>query len=113
MIEKVILDYLKEVLEVDVLLERVPGVDLPFVLFERTGSRVYNHTTTALFAFQSYAETMYKAAELNEKLKDALNDMPNHTDISKAKLNSDYNFTNIQTNEYRYQAIYEITYIGG
>ena len=40
MIEKVILDYLKEVLEVDVLLERVPGVDLPFVLFERTGSRV-------------------------------------------------------------------------
>lgn len=113
MIEKIIFDYLKSVLDEDVHLERVPGSNLPFVLFERTGSRVYNHTTTALFAFQSYADSMFKAAELNEKLKNALNDMPNHTGISKAKLNSDYNYTNTQTNEYRYQAVFEITYIGG
>lgn len=113
MIEKVVLDYLKEVMDVGVYLDRISGITKPFVLFERTGSNVINHTTTALFAFQSYADSMFKAAELNEKLKKALDDMPNHTNISKAKLNSDYNFTNTQTNEYRYQAIYEITYIGG
>lgn len=113
MIEKIILDYLKETMDEDILLERVPGKELPFVLFEKTGSSVHNHTTTALFAFQSCADSMYRAAELNERLKEALNDMPSHTDISKAKLNSDYNYTNTNTNEYRYQAIYEITYIGG
>lgn len=113
MIEKTILDYLKDVMEVEVYLERVPGAQKPFILFERTGSNVLNHTTTALFAFQSYADSMFNAADLNEKLKEALNDMPNHTDISRAKLNSDYNYTNKQTNEYRYQSVYEITYIGG
>lgn len=31
-------------------------------------------------------------------------------EISRVKLNSDYNFTDTQKKKYRYQAIYEITY---
>ena len=30
--------------------------------------------------------------------------------ISSAKLNTDYNFTDTTTREYRYQAVYDLTY---
>ena len=34
-------------------------------------------------------------------------------DISASKLNSDYNFTDAATKQYRYQAIYDLYYCNG
>lgn len=36
--------------------------------------------------------------------------MPYNTDISKAKLNSDYNYTDTTTKSYRYQAVYDLVF---
>ena len=43
-------------------------------------------------------------------IKNALESIVYETEIASAKLNSDYNYTNTQTKEYRYQAVYEFTY---
>ena len=53
---------------------------------------------------------MYKASELNEIVKEKMDDLITLPNISKSSLNSDYNFTDTQTKKYRYQAVYDIYY---
>lgn len=100
-------------MEVPVYLERTPNSLKPFVLFEKTGSNNQNGVYTTMVAVQSYGLSMFEAAELNENVKRVMLEMPNYCDVSKVRLNSDYNYTNTLTNEYRYQAVFEITNIGG
>lgn len=108
MIEITIRQHLSEVLDVPVLLERPLKPPDRYVLFEKTGSGKSNQIKTATFAFQSYAKSMLNAAQLNEKVKDALDGMLNQNDIYRVQLNSDYNYTDTETKEYRYQAVYDI-----
>ena len=53
---------------------------------------------------------MQKAAELNEKLKQVIENMVELNEISGIHLNSDYNFTDTETKKYRYQAVFDINY---
>ena len=53
---------------------------------------------------------MYEAAVLNERVKKAMDDIAVLSNVSKSELNSDYNFTDTTKKEYRYQAVYDITY---
>lgn len=108
MIEIVIRQYLSEVLDVPVLLERPLKPPESFVLFEKTGSGKSNQIKSATFAFQSYAKSMLDAAKLNEKVKDAVEGLLSQNDIYRVKLNSDYNYTDTETKEYRYQAVFDI-----
>lgn len=111
MIEKILLDYLNDVLSVPVYTE-VPEKDIRrFVVLEKTGSSKTNQIPTATMAAQSYGPTLYDAAELNEEVKAAIESAIVLPEISAVRLNSDYNFTNTQTKKYRYQALYVITYL--
>jgi len=110
MIEKIILDYLNEVLDVDVFME-VPEKDIEsFVVLEKTGSSKTNHIPSATIAAQSYGPSMYDAALLNEQVKAAIENMVELDEISAVRLNSDYNFTDTRTKKYRYQCLYVVTY---
>ena len=80
------------------------------MLFEKTGSGRNNRLNSSTFAFQSYAESMYQAALLNEEVKSAVDDLITLDEIGRVSLNSDYNFTDTTTKEYRYQAVYDITH---
>ena len=51
---------------------------------------------------------MFEAAKLNEKIKNLMYDLTTISEVSKVKLNSDYNFTDTETKRYRYQAIFDI-----
>lgn len=108
MIEEVILNFLNKHLPVTAYLEKRPKMPERYVLFEKTGSSKRNYLTRATFAFQSYAESMYEAAKLNEELKGAAESLIVLDEISKVSLNSDYNFTDTTTKEYRYQAVFDI-----
>ena len=110
MIEKTILDYLDDRLDVPVYMERPEGDIGSLVVLEKTGSSVFNHVTSATFAVQSYAASLYDAAILNEDVKNAMDDLISLAEISSSKLNSDYNFTDTSTKDYRYQAVYDIVY---
>lgn len=111
MIEDTVLSHMEDKLDVYVGLE-VPDEDAPskYVIIEKTSSSRVNHIDTATFAFKSYAPTMYEAAELNEAVKEAADSLIENDLISKAALNSDYNFTDTTKKGYRYQAVYNITY---
>ena len=111
MIEEVVLNYLSENLNVPVFTE-VPNKDLPleFVIIEKTGSNRSNYIESATITIQSYAESMYKAASLNEEVKDTMFNIISLANVSRCNLNSDYNYTDTRTKQYRYQAVFNLTY---
>lgn len=108
MIEKVLLDYLNEALDVPVYMEIPAEHPTSFVLIEKTGSSLENHLYSAVFAIQSYAATMYEAASLNDGVKAAMLAAVELAEITSVSLNSDYNFTDSTTKRYRYQAVFDI-----
>ncbi len=109
-IEIMLKNYLDTVMSVPVYLEEPKEKPKRYVLFEKTGGGKDDQIRKATFAFQSYAESMYEASELNEEVKVAMDNSIYFVDIGKAKLNSDYNFTDITTKRYRYQAVYDIAF---
>jgi len=109
MIEVIILNHLKNKLNVPVHLEKQTNA-LPYVLFERTSGSKSNHLPSATFAFQSYADSLYNSALLNEQVKNAVESLIELDEIRGIDLNSDYNFTDTATKQYRYQAVYDIRY---
>ena len=117
MIEKIIYDYLSyELSPIPVFMETPAGTPedpIPdeYVLIEKTGSSETNLIPSATFAFQSISnQSLFRAAEINEDVKGAMFSAVTVTEVSRARLNSDYNFTDTSTKQYRYQAVYDITY---
>lgn len=109
MIEVTILNYLKSKLDIPVYMEKPSSPPPKYVLIEKTGSGRSNKIDSSTFVFQSYASSMYEAAELNELVKRAVDESIENDEITRAQLNSDYNFTDTTTKQYRYQAVYDIT----
>ncbi len=107
MIEKIIYDYLVSK-NIPVYLQVPAEPPTEYVLIEKTGSGKRNHIKSAMIALQSYADSLYSAALLNETVKEAMDDAIELDDISNTTLNSDYNFTDNTTKKYRYQAVYDI-----
>lgn len=111
MIEKTVLDYLQETLNVPCYME-VPE-DEPqtaFVVVEKLGSGRVNHVFSASFAVQSYAPTLYEAAELNDSVKTAMFNSVTLDEIAGVDFDGDYPFTNTATKSRRYQAIFDLTH---
>ena len=111
MIEKVIIDYLSAELPVPVFMER-PDLSqhANFVLFEKTGSGRSNRLESSTFAFQSWADSLYQAAALNDEVKRAMDNLITLDEIGSVRLNSDYNYTDTNMKKYRYQAVYDISH---
>lgn len=114
MIELIILNYLNENLPTGIkAYMQLPEVKKPsnnpsqFVVIEKTGSSVENFIWTSTFAIQSYAETLYKAAQLNEVIKNLMRKAEEDDVVIAARLNSDYNFTDSSTKQPRYQAVFD------
>jgi hypothetical protein len=110
MIETIILNHLKTKLNIPVRLEKPEPLpsDGRYVLIEKVGSDESNQTGGSTFTFQSYAKSMYNAAALNEETKAAVKSLIELDEIVSVKLNSDYNFTDTTTKQYRYQAVFDI-----
>lgn len=109
MIELIVLDYLKNALDVPVVMEE-PADAEEFVLISKTGSGEENFIKNATFAVQSWAKSLYDAAVLNEKVIEAMAEIIELNEISKSSLNSDYEFTDTTTKHYRYQAVFDLVY---
>ncbi len=108
MIELTVLNYLTEELDVPVYMETPENIPESYVLVQKLGSGRDNRLDRATFALQSIAPSLYEAAVLNENVKAAMDTM--NDGIFGADLNSDYEYTNQQTKQYRYQAVYDIYY---
>lgn len=109
-IETIICDYMSRHMSVPVYMEMPVTDSKEFIVLEKTGSGEDEGIKTAVFAVQSYAESLLNAVYLNERVKTAMTDMIELDEICKVKLNSDYNFTDTASKRYRYQAVFDITH---
>lgn len=110
MIETIIIDYLAATLSVPVSTEHKESDPATFVIVERVGGGIENHVRTASIAIQSYAPSMYEAAQLHESVLDAMDGIIALDEIAWVSLNSEYNYTDEETKRPRYQALYDIEY---
>ena len=110
MIEKILLDYLNATASVPAYMERPEVPPASYVLVEKTGSSRSNHINQSTIALQSYAPTLYQAATLNEEIKSLIDESIELDSVCRAQLNSDYNYTDTASKQYRYQAVYDITH---
>ena len=92
-------------------LERPKAEPAEYILIERTSGGETNRICSATFAVQSYAQSMYRAASINELAKAAMETLTTETNVSSCRLNSDYNYTDVESKQYRYQATFDIYYI--
>jgi hypothetical protein len=109
MIELTVCNYLNEKLDCPVLPEKP---DRPFgrmVFVERTGGRGRFLRETTL-AVQSYGTSLYEAAALNEEVIEQMMGLVEVSEVTKVTLNSNYNYTDTTTKEYRYQAVFDIVH---
>ena len=110
MIEKIVKKYLDEQLDVPSYFEHEEDMPDAFVIIQKTGEGGSDYVHSATFAFQSYAPSLQKTAELNENVKNAIENLISVNEVSGVHHNSDYNFTDTVTKRYRYQAVYDINY---
>ena len=109
MIAKTLLDFLGSNLDVPVVME-APEQTTGYVLIDQTGSSRTNHIITTTFAIQSYGASLYDAMVLNDEVKGAMVGFAELDEITRVELETDYNFTNTATKQYRWQAVYLITH---
>lgn len=111
-IEEILYNYLKDKFHPIPIYTEMPN-KLPkrFYIFYKTGTNNENRITNGTFTFQSYGESLIETIHMNEKLKNVMENMKYELkEVGNVKLNSDYNFTDMQRKRQRYQAIYQIYY---
>ena len=85
-----------------------------FYIIEKTSSDETNHIQAATVAVQSISRSsLLAAAQMSKAAEKAMKTLIDEPDVSRCKLNSAYNFTDTETREYRYQAVFDITYMEG
>lgn len=112
MIEKIVLDDLNSALTESVHMETPKDIPDAYVLIEKTSESMENQIWSATLAIQSISsQSLYAAALLSNSVKnEMLYGLITNSAVSKVSLNSEYNFTDSRTKQYRYQAVYDIIF---
>lgn len=111
MIEKTILDYMNTEMSVPAYMEEPEDKPVAYLIIEKTASSDTNHIQQSTFAIQAYAGTLYDAAVLSSAVKLVMRQAADKvSEISRCKLNAEYNYTDTQTKRYRYQSVWNITH---
>lgn len=111
MIEIILKEFLKKQLNLPVRFENSEPIGSDYIVIDKTGSDYESSLYSATVAIQSYSDSLYKSAELNEKVKKAmLHELIKLDEINAVELNSDYNYTDTTVKQYRYQAVFDIFY---
>ena len=115
LIEATVIGYLSRALETDhVYAERPAQPPAEYYIVELTSSAEENHIQKAMIAIQSISgASLLRAAEMNKATVKAMRQIIQEEDVSNCRLNSAYNFTDTDTRQYRYQAVFDLTYMEG
>lgn len=112
MIEEKLYRFLKTKLDgVTVCLERPETKPEYYVLLQRTGGTEINYISSATIDIISKAPTLYKAMELDEKVRTAMRDFVSVDNVSSCTLNASGNWTDTTTHEYRYHSTFIIRFM--
>lgn len=106
-IEEIVKKHLESKLSVPVKVKKEIGCK-SYVLIEKTGGSREDMLNSAILTAQSYGVNLLSAAELNEKVKEAMQSLTDNDMVSKCELNSDYHYPDPDIKEERYQAVFQI-----
>lgn len=111
MIEELIINHLNEGLSGVCASAMIPAVrPALFVTVERTGGSIENHVKQGMFVTDCYAGSVLDAALLCETVILLMETLPEHDEVASVRLNSHYNDTDTELHEYKYGALFEVTY---
>ena len=110
MIERTILKYLNEHSDIPFYMEEPRQRPKRYYLMEKTGASQNDRLFTAMLTIQSYGTTMEDAAELNDAAIGLMLNANVLPEVTRVRLNSDYNYTDTDTDRYRYQAVFNLTF---
>lgn len=110
MIEAEIRTFLESTLDVPVYLVEPSDKPSVYVTIERTGASIEEHLETTTITIMTYAPSMAEAAKLSEKVKQAmLYEAYTLDSVSGVRLNTEYNYPDIETKRNRYYSVFLIT----
>lgn len=112
MIEAIVRDFLESKgVEAYVSIPETHGE--AFAIVGMTGASLANHINGARITVQSYGERQAQAGELNDRVIGLMvYQMPAELDlISRVALETSYPQTDLRTKQYRYQAVFYVTYM--
>lgn len=112
-IEKFIIEKLKKKLGVPTFAEVPKDISYPFLVVSKTGGKDKNYISNHSIIVQSYDKTLLKAAELSERVVDAMYEIEANDEICSVSLDGNYPFNDTTNKRYRYQAIFNVYYYGG
>ena len=111
MIEQIIIDYLNGQQTVPAHAEIPVNPPDEYIIIERVGGGEQNRIREASIVVQTIAQSMFRAAELAEAIREVMLGIVALPSVFHCSVNAGpYNFTNTDTNEYRYQTVYTVNY---
>lgn len=110
MIEQILYDYLADEKELAIYMEQPRVKPDAFYIMEKTAGGQTDKVNRATIAIQSYSTSLYDAALMNEIIKECMMDAVELEEVSRVEINSDYNYSDPTTKQYRYQAVFVVTY---
>ena len=104
MIEKIIREYLAGALDVPVFLEIPEEKPDTYVSLQKAQGSLVNHVGSSVFYIRSVAPSLFESALLNERVKEAMLENDVHDLVYGARLITEFNATEPEIHEYRYQS---------
>lgn len=112
MIEETILNHLKgSISHVPVYTETPSEPPKEYIVFMISGIREESvNVYSCLLTVQSYSTSMFKTAQLNELVLDAMDGVVALNDVTHCTLNASGLMNDLTTKEYRYQSVFNLTF---
>ena len=94
-----------------VWMEKPKNPPSEYFIVEKTGGALTEHIFHDTIVVQSYAASKYEAAKASERIVQLMvYGLINEPDITRVELNGNYDYTDVQSKGYRYQAVFDITH---
>lgn len=111
MIESTVISFLNPYVPTYAEMPEAPPADGLFCIVEKTGGgRPTPGIREATLAVQCYAPTLVGAAALCENVVNWMDGLTELGSVARCSLNSSYNRTDDRKKQYRYQAVFAVTY---
>lgn len=97
-------------ISVPVALEVSSSLGKSYITIQKLGAGKKNQINACTMSIEAVAESKYKAAELSEKVKSAMEELGNSNIVFSCELGGERDDTLTATKTYRYESIWNIYY---